>query len=60
MDFFDNLKEPEMLFEDDDTINEISGLFIVSEPLISTQVYRQDIKVVSKAELSVEWLRSIC
>lgn len=38
----------------------ISGLFIVSEPLISTQVYQQDIEVVSKAELSVERLRSIC
>lgn len=38
----------------------ISGLFIVSEPLISTQGYRQDIEVVSKAELSVERLRSIC
>lgn len=37
----------------------ISGLFIVSEPLISTQVYRQDIEVISKAELSVERIRSI-
>lgn len=38
----------------------ISDLFIVSEPLISTQVYQQDIEVISKAELSVERLRSIC
>lgn len=36
-----------------------SGLFIVSESLISTQVYHQELKVVSKAELSVERIRSI-
>lgn len=38
---------------------EISGLFIVSEPLISAQIYRKSIEVVSEAELSVERIRSI-
>lgn len=37
----------------------VSGLFIVSEPLISTQVYQQNIEVVSEAELSVDRIRSI-
>lgn len=37
----------------------VTGLFIVSEPLISTQVYQQNIEVISKAELSVDRIRSI-
>lgn len=37
----------------------VYGLFIVSEPLISTKVYHQSIEVISKAELSVERIRSI-
>lgn len=37
----------------------VHGLFIVSEPLISTQVYHQRLEVVSRAELSVERIRSI-
>lgn len=38
----------------------IRGLFIVSEQLISTKVYQQDIEVVSEDELSIERLRNIC
>ena len=34
-------------------------VFIVSEPLISTQVYHQKLEVISRAELSVERIRSI-
>lgn len=37
----------------------VNGLFIVSEPLISTQVYQQNLEVVSEAELSIERIRSI-
>ena len=37
----------------------IYGLFIVSEPLISTQVYHQKLEVISRAELSVERIRRI-
>ncbi len=37
----------------------VCGLFIVSEPLISTQVYHQKLEVISRAELSVERIRSI-
>lgn len=43
----------------DNELWDISGLFIVSEPLISTQIYGQGIEVVSKAELSVERIRGI-
>lgn len=38
---------------------DVCGLFIVSEPLISTQVYHQKLEVISRAELSVERIRSI-
>ncbi len=37
----------------------VYGLFIVSEPLISTQVYHQKLEVISRAELSVERIRRI-
>lgn len=37
----------------------VKGLFIVSEPLISTQVYGQNIEIISKAELSVEKIRGL-
>lgn len=37
----------------------VKGLFIVSESLISNQVYAQNIEVISKAELSIERIRSI-
>ena len=37
----------------------VYGLFIVSEPLISTQVYHKKLEVISRAELSVERIRSI-
>ena len=37
----------------------VYGLFIVSEPLISTQVYNQKLEVISRAELSVKRIRSI-
>lgn len=43
---------------DDSTWN-VCGVFIVSEPLISTQVYHQKLEVISRAELSVERIRSI-
>ena len=38
---------------------DVYGLFIVSEPLISTQVYHQKLEVISRAELSVERIRSV-
>ena len=37
----------------------VCGLFIVSKPLISTHVYHQKLEVISRAELSVERIRSI-
>lgn len=37
----------------------VKGLFIVSEQLISNHVYRQNIEVISKAELSIERIRFI-
>lgn len=38
---------------------DVYGLFIVSEPLISTQVYHQKLEVISMAELSVERIKRI-
>lgn len=42
-----------------DVVWEISGVFIVSEPLISNNVYGQKIEIISKAELSIERIRKI-
>lgn len=55
----EHIEDLKMQYGLDNVAWKISGLFIVSEPLISTQVYRQDIDVISKAELSVEKIRSI-
>ena len=55
----EHIEDLKMQYGLDNVAWKISGLFIVSEPLISTQVYRQDIEVISKAELSVERIRSI-
>lgn len=37
----------------------VSGIFIVSEPLISNDVYGQKIKIISKAELCIKKIRKI-
>lgn len=44
---------------DNSAVWRVKSLFIVSEPLISNQIYGKDIEVVSKSELSVEKIRSI-
>lgn len=38
---------------------DVIGVFIVSEPLISNEVYHKRLKIISKAELSVDRIRSI-
>ena len=38
---------------------EVVGLFILDQPLISTEVYHKDIKMLTEKELSVENIRSV-
>ena len=44
---------------DKDSTWEVVGIFIVSEPLLSNEVYHKGLNIISKAELSVERIRSI-
>ena len=44
---------------DKDSLWEVVGIFIVSEPLLSNEVYHKRLNIISKAELSVEKVRSI-
>lgn len=55
-----HMEDLKLQYSLDDVLWEVSGLFIVSKPLISTQVYRQNIEVISQFELSVERIRNIC
>lgn len=43
----------------DDRDWKIKGIFIVSEPLISSYIYKQTIKCISRAELSTEAIREL-
>lgn len=38
---------------------DVVGIFIVGEPLLSNEVYHKNLNIISKAELSVEKIRSI-
>lgn len=38
---------------------EVVGLFILDQPLISTEIYHKDIKMLTEKELSVENIRSV-
>ena len=38
---------------------DVVGIFIVSEPLLSNEVYHKGLNIISKAELSAEKIRSI-
>lgn len=42
-----------------DTSWDVVGIFIVNEPLLSNEVYHKGLNIISKAELSVEKIRSI-
>lgn len=55
----EHLEDLKIYYQLSDVIWNVYGLFIVSEPLISTQVYHQKLEVISRAELSVERIRSI-
>lgn len=55
----EHLEDLKIHYQLADDIWNVYGLFIVSEPLISTQVYHQKLEVISRAELSVERIRSI-
>ena len=43
----------------DDREWDIKGIFIVSKPLISNAIYKQNIKCISRAELCAEIIRNI-
>ena len=55
----EHLEDLKIYYQLSDVIWNVYGLFIVSEPLISMQVYHQKLEVISRAELSVERIRSI-
>ena len=55
----EHLEDLKIHYQLSDVIWNVYGLFIVSEPLISMQVYHQKLEVISRAELSVERIRSI-
>ena len=55
----EHLEDLKIYYQLSDVIWNVYVLFIVSEPLISTQVYHQKLEVISRAELSVERIRSI-
>ncbi len=55
----EHMLDVKKMYELDDRKWEIKGIFIVSEPLISSFVYKQTIKCISKAELSIESIRNI-
>ncbi|MDF2803483.1 MAG: hypothetical protein K0S61_3386 [Anaerocolumna sp.] len=55
----EHLEDLKLQYGLDNASWKVNGLFIVSEPLISNQVYGQNIEVVSKAELSIERIRNI-
>ncbi|WP_417405552.1 hypothetical protein, partial [Holdemanella biformis] len=38
---------------------EVVGLFILDQPLISTEIYHKDIKMLTEKELSIENIRSV-
>ena len=50
----EHLEDLKIHYQLSDVIWNVYGLFIVSEPLISMQVYHQKLEVISRAELSVE------
>lgn len=55
----EHIEDVKVHYELTDVAWKVCGIFIVSESLISTQVYHQKLEVISKAELSVERIRSI-
>ena len=42
-----------------DSLWDVVGIFIVSEPLLSNEVYHKGLNIISRAELNVEKIRSI-
>ena len=38
---------------------QVIGLFILSQPLVSTEIYHKDIKMLTEKELSVSSIRAL-
>ena len=49
----------EDVMKNKDSLWDVVGIFIVSEPLLSNEVYHKGLNIISRAELSVEKIRSI-
>ena len=55
----DHMSDVKKEFGLDDRDWKVTSLFIANQPLISQYIYKQDIKCISKAELSAEIIRSV-
>lgn len=55
----EHLEDLKLQYGLDNASWKVKGLFIVNEPLISNQVYGQNMEVISKAELSIKRIRNI-
>ena len=49
----------EDVMKNKDSLWDVVGIFIVSEPLLSNEVYHKGLNIISRAELNVEKIRSI-
>ena len=49
----------EDVMKNKDSLWDVVGIFIVSEPLLSNEVYHKGLSIISRAELNVEKIRSI-
>ena len=49
----------EDVMKNKDSLWDLVGIFIVSEPLLSNEVYHKGLNIISRAELNVEKIRSI-
>lgn len=55
----ENIQDVRIQYGLDDKEWDVKGIFIVSKPLISNSIYKQNIKCISRAELCAEIIRNI-
>lgn len=55
----ENFQDVRIQYGLDDKEWDVKGIFIVSKPLISNSIYKQNIKCISRAELCAEIIRNI-
>ena len=54
-----HLSDIKAVYKLDDREWKVKGIFIVSEPLISSYIYKQTIKCISRAELTADAIREL-